>query len=195
MRISASDCRINHPSVAFPRPFELGTGSKLFFVGHGTPRSPKIGKRVISPFSCKIGLSNHLRIWPEQIELFVFWSFSTLSVSLLRTYSSTSPAGLLAASGTAVFTASTISRMIAKSWALKLPGGVCSIVSLTSGPISLAHVAKNTMGLLGWESLRPIGQKSSVRENCGCSIACSEQKRQIHHAILTGSKSLASGRD
>ena len=34
----------------------------------------KIGMRVISPFSCKIGLSNHSRIWPEQIELFVFQS-------------------------------------------------------------------------------------------------------------------------
>jgi hypothetical protein len=25
------------PSVAFPRPFELGAGSKFFFVGPGTP--------------------------------------------------------------------------------------------------------------------------------------------------------------
>jgi hypothetical protein len=24
--------------VAFPRPFKLGAGSKLFFVGHGTPK-------------------------------------------------------------------------------------------------------------------------------------------------------------
>jgi hypothetical protein len=28
--------------------------------------------RATSPRSCKIGLSNHSRIWPEQIELFVF---------------------------------------------------------------------------------------------------------------------------
>jgi hypothetical protein len=52
------------------RPFELGTGSKLFLVGHGTPKRCKIGMRVISPFSCKKDLSNHSRIWPEQIELF-----------------------------------------------------------------------------------------------------------------------------
>jgi hypothetical protein len=31
-----------YPCVAFPRPFELGAGSKLFVVGHGTPRSPKL---------------------------------------------------------------------------------------------------------------------------------------------------------
>jgi hypothetical protein len=40
---------------------------------------------------------------------------------------------------TAVFTASTISPMIAQSWPLKLPSGFFSIVSLTSGPISLAQ--------------------------------------------------------
>jgi hypothetical protein len=71
--------------VAFPRPFELGTGSKLFFVGHGTPRSPKIGMRVISPRSCKIGLTNHSRIWPEQIELFVFRSLLEQSCSASST--------------------------------------------------------------------------------------------------------------
>jgi hypothetical protein len=27
-----------YPGVVFPRPFELGAGSKLFFVGHGTPK-------------------------------------------------------------------------------------------------------------------------------------------------------------
>ena len=59
--------------------------------------------------------------------------FYTPSISLLRTYSSTSPAGLLAASGTAVFTASTISRIIDQSWALKLPGRLCSIVSSPRG--------------------------------------------------------------
>ena len=74
--------------------------------------------------------------------------FYTSSISLLRTYSSTSPAGLLAASGTAVFTASTISRIIDQSWALKLPGRLCSIVSFTSGPISLAQTAKNVAGLV-----------------------------------------------
>src|ERR1700730_4560929 len=61
-----------YPCVAFPRPFELGAGRELFFVGHGTPKKCKIGMRVPSPFSCKIGLSNHSRISPEQIELFVF---------------------------------------------------------------------------------------------------------------------------
>ena len=69
-----------YPSVAFPRPFELGTGSKLFFVGHGTPKC-KIGMRMTSPRSCKIGLTNHSRIWPEQIELFVFWLFLEQSCS------------------------------------------------------------------------------------------------------------------
>jgi hypothetical protein len=33
-----------------------------------------------SPSSCKIGLSNHSRIWPEQIELFVFQSSSDSSI-------------------------------------------------------------------------------------------------------------------
>ena len=28
--------------VAFPRPFELGAGSKLVFVGHGTPKKCKL---------------------------------------------------------------------------------------------------------------------------------------------------------
>jgi hypothetical protein len=32
-----------YPGVAFPRPFKLGAGSKLFFVGHGTPKKRKIG--------------------------------------------------------------------------------------------------------------------------------------------------------
>jgi hypothetical protein len=27
-----------YPFVAFPRPFELGAGGELFFVGHGTPK-------------------------------------------------------------------------------------------------------------------------------------------------------------
>jgi hypothetical protein len=31
-----------YPCVAFPRPFELGAGSKLFFVGHATPKSAKL---------------------------------------------------------------------------------------------------------------------------------------------------------
>src|SRR4029077_17784545 len=41
-----------------------------------------------------------------------------------------------------------ISRMIVQSSMDKLPGSVCSIVSLTSGPINLAHVAKKTVGLV-----------------------------------------------
>ena len=32
-----------------------GSGSKLVFFGHGSPKKCKIGMRVISPFSCKIG--------------------------------------------------------------------------------------------------------------------------------------------
>ena len=45
-------------------------------------------------------------------------------------------------------TAATISRITCQSSMLRLPGSVCSIVSLTSGPISLAHVAKKTAGLI-----------------------------------------------
>ena len=52
----------------------LAPGSKLVFVGHGTPRKCKIGMRVISPYSCKIDQWYHSRIWPEQIELSVFQS-------------------------------------------------------------------------------------------------------------------------
>jgi hypothetical protein len=59
--------------------------------------------------------------------LFINQSLYGQSVSLARTYSSTWPAGLLAASGTTVFTASTISRTIAQSWALKLPGRCCLV--------------------------------------------------------------------
>ena len=45
----------------------------------------KIGLRVTSPRGCKIGLSNHSRIWPEQIELFVFQSFFEQSCSASST--------------------------------------------------------------------------------------------------------------
>src|SRR6476659_11379690 len=86
----------------------------------------KIGLRVTSPRSCKIGLSNHSRTWPEQIELFVFQLFSELSktfeqielfafqlfselsktfasaaLSAVSTCSSTAPGGAPAASGMA----------------------------------------------------------------------------------------------
>ena len=56
------------------------------------------------------------------------------------------PGGALAASGMAWRTAATISRISCQSSVLRLPGSVCSIVSSTSGPISLAQVAKKTPG-------------------------------------------------
>ena len=62
-----------YPVATVSLPLKLPAGSKLFFVGHGTPKRCKIGKRVISPFSCKIDLWYHSRIWPEQIELFVLY--------------------------------------------------------------------------------------------------------------------------
>ena len=40
------------------------------------------------------------------------------------------------------------SFIICQSSMLRLPGNDCSIVSLTSGPISRAHVAKKTAGLV-----------------------------------------------
>ena len=53
-----------------------------------------------------------------------------------------------AASGMAWRTASTISSIRFHSAGLKLPGRLGSIVSLTSGPISRAQVAKKTAGCL-----------------------------------------------
>ena len=103
---------------------------------------------MISPFSCKIGLSNHSPILPEQTELFVFRTFAGQFLSAPSTNSSASPAGLLAASGIADFTASRICIIEFQSDGERLPGSCCSIVSLTSGPIKRAQTAKKV--LLGW---------------------------------------------
>src|SRR5262249_23566664 len=80
-------------------------------------------------------------------------TFSGRFLSAPSTNSSTSPAGLLAASGIADFTASRICIIRFQSAGERLPGSCCSIVSLTSGPIKRAQTAKK---VLGWFSAVPM---------------------------------------
>ena len=75
-------------------------------------------------------------------------TFSGQFLSAPSTNSSTSSAGLLAASGIADFTASRICIIRFQSVGERLPGSYCSIVSLTSGPIRRAQVSKKTVGLV-----------------------------------------------
>ena len=75
-------------------------------------------------------------------------TFASAALSAVSTCSSTAPGGLELASGMAWRTAAMTSFMACQSSIERLPGSDCSIVSLTSGPISRAHVAKKTAGLV-----------------------------------------------
>ena len=73
-------------------------------------------------------------------------TYASAALSAVSTCSSTAPGGALAVSGMAWRTAAMTSFIICRSSMLRLPGSRCSIVSLTSGAINLAHVVKNTVG-------------------------------------------------
>jgi hypothetical protein len=87
--------------------------------------------------------------------------------------------------GSVTFSTSTISRMIAQPWAIKLPGRFCSIVSLTSGPISLAQTAKNVAAhcqpsvpssfVIGGANLQPL----QMRVNFWSETAALRKRRKI----------------
>jgi hypothetical protein len=87
--------------------------------------------------------------WPlagiEKTQLFVSSNNEVFCIAP-STYWNTSPGGLLAASGMADWMADRSSLKSLQSLGLILPGKLCSMVTLTSGPIRRAQTAKKVAG-------------------------------------------------